>query len=45
MLLGTLVAFLPIFLANDENPYPFTYVLSLGSIQHLIFIIAILSNY
>ena len=28
----------PMFLAKDKNPYPFTYVLSLGSIEYLIFI-------
>ena len=36
-----LLKFLPIFLAKDKNPYPFTYILSLGSIEYLIFIIFI----
>ena len=26
------------FLVNDKNPYPFTYILSFGSIEYLIFI-------
>ena len=33
-----LFKFLPMFLAKDKNPYPLTYVLSLGSIEYLIFI-------
>ena len=33
-----LLKFLLIFLAKDKNPYPFTYILSLGSIEYLIFI-------
>ena len=33
-----LLKFLPMFFAKDENPYLFTYVISLGSIEHLIFI-------
>ena len=32
MLLAILVAFLPIFLANDKNPYSFTYIY-FGSIE------------
>ena len=40
-----LFRFLPIFLANDKNPYPFTYILSVGSIEYLIFITTILFNY
>ena len=40
-----LFRFLPIFLANDKNLYPFTYILSLGSIEYLIFITTILFNY
>ena len=45
MLLATSAAFLPTFLANDKNPYPFTNIVSLGSTEYLIFIIATLSNY
>ena len=45
MLLAVLVACILIFLANDKNLYPFTYILSLGSIEYLIFIMAVLSNY
>ena len=26
------------FLAKDKNPYPFTYILSLGSTEYLFFI-------
>ena len=33
-----LLKFLPMFLTKDKNPYPFTYTLSLGSIECLIFI-------
>ena len=36
-----LLNFLPIFLAKDINPYLFTYILSLGSIKYLSFIIFI----
>ena len=43
--LATLFVFLPIFLANDKTSYPFTYILSLGSTEYLIFILAILFNY
>ena len=32
-----LLKLLPIFLAKDKNPYPFTYILSVGSIEYLIF--------
>ena len=32
---------LPIFLKKEKNPYPFTYILSLGSIEYLILIIFI----
>ena len=33
-----LLKFLPKFLEKDKNPYPFTYILSLGSIEYLIII-------
>ena len=33
-----LLKLLSMFLAKDKNPYPFTYILSLGSIESLIFI-------
>ena len=33
------------FFAKDKNPYPFTYILSLGSIEYLILIMTVLSNY
>ena len=33
-----LLKFLPMFLAKDKNQYPFTYILSLGSIEYLVFI-------
>ena len=33
-----LLKFLPMFFAKDKNPYPFSYILSLGSIEYLIFI-------
>ena len=29
---------LPMFLTKDKNPYPFTYIISLGSTDYLIFI-------
>ena len=35
----------PMFFAKDKNPYPFTYILSLGSIEYLIFIMTVLFNY
>ena len=37
-LLATLFACLTMFLAKDKNPHSFTYILSLGSIEYLIFI-------
>ena len=40
-----LLNFLPMFLAKYKNPYTFTYILSFGSIEYLIFIMAVLSNY
>ena len=33
-----LLKFLLIFLAKEKNPYPFTYILSLGSSEYLVFI-------
>ena len=36
---------LPMFLAKDKNPYHFTYILSLDSIEYLIFITDVLFNY
>ena len=36
-----LLKFLPMLFAKDKNPYPFTYILSLGSIECLNFIIVI----
>ena len=34
-----LLKFLPVFFTNDKIPYPFTYILSIGLIEYLIFII------
>ena len=45
MFLATLVACVPIFLANDKDRYPFTYNPFLGSIGYLIFIMAISFNH
>ena len=39
MFLATLAACVPIFLANDKKLYPYTYLLSLGSIEYRIFIL------
>ena len=33
-----LLKFLPMFFAKDKNPYTFTYILTLGSIEYLNFI-------
>ena len=33
------------FFARDKNPFPFTSILSLGSIEYLIFIMTVLFNY
>ena len=40
-----LLKFLPMILAIDKNLYPFTYILSLGSIEYLTFIMNILFHY
>ena len=36
---------LPMLFAKDKKPYPFTYILSLGLIGYLIFIMTVLFNY
>ena len=36
-----LLKLLPMFLAKNKTPYPYTYILSLGSIEYLIFIVFI----
>ena len=36
---------LPMSLAKDENPHPFTYILSLGSIEYLIFVMVKIFDY
>ena len=40
----SLLNFLPMFLAREKNPYPFKYILSLGSVEYLIFIMVVLFN-
>ena len=40
-----LLRFLPMFLAKDENLCPFTYILSLGSIEYFIFIMVVLFSF
>ena len=37
--------FLPMSLAKDENSHPFTYILSLGSIEYLIFVMVKIFDY
>ena len=39
-----LLKHLPVFLVKDKNPYPLIYILSIGPIEYLIFIIDALFN-
>ena len=43
--LYSLLEFLPMFLAKDKIPYPFTYILALGSVEYLIPIMVVLFTY
>ena len=44
-LLYLLLKFLFMFFTKNKNPYPFTYILSLNSVDYLNFIIAVLFSY
>ena len=40
-----LLKLLPMFLVKNKNPYPLTYILFLGSVEYLIFIVDALFNH